>query len=153
MLAATLLVVPIAAQVDESEAEEEPTWDARIAVKAELREAASGPTGASSTVIDPAETDGATSTVAEVVATSPGVSLNGQGGHFQVFSIRGVSRHRVMNLVSGIRINSERRAGAPVSFIDPLLLGTVEVQRGPSTTFHGSGALGGVPSMIRGPKS
>jgi len=148
LLAATVLVLPIAAQVDESEAQDEPTWDARIAVKAELREAASGPTGASSTVIDPAETEGATSTVTDVVATSPGVSQNGQGGHLQVFSIRGVSRHRVMNLVSGMRINSERRAGASVSFVDPLLLGVVEVQRGPSTTFQGSGALGGVVQVL-----
>jgi len=148
VLVATLSVASVLAQADENDEEDEPTWDARIAVKAELREAASGPTGASSTVIDPDETDGVASTVTDVVATSPGVSQNGQGGHFQVFSIRGVSRHRVMNLVSGMRINSERRAGASVSFIDPLLLGTVEVQRGPSTTFQGSGALGGVVQVL-----
>jgi iron complex outermembrane receptor protein len=53
-----------------------------------------------------------------------------------------------MNRVSGRRINSERRAGASLSFIDPLLLGTVEVQRGPSTTFQGSGALGGVVQVL-----
>ena len=53
-----------------------------------------------------------------------------------------------MNLVSGMRINSERRAGASISFVDPLLMSTVEVQRGPSTTFHGSGALGGVVQVL-----
>jgi len=50
----------------------------------------------------------------------------------------------VTHLVSGARISSERRAGASTSFIDPLLMKSVDVLRGPSTTQHGSGALGGV---------
>ena len=136
------------AEVDDAETDEEDeSWDARIAVVGELRESASGPTGAASTVLDPGESADASS-LTEVAVNSPGVSRNGQGGHFQVFSVRGVSRQRVMNLVAGMRINSERRAGASVSFVDPLLLGTVEVLRGPSTTFHGSGALGGVVQVL-----
>jgi len=142
----------VADPVNEVDAENE--WDARVAVKAEMREATSAPLGASSTVVDPAQTGGAPSTLVDVVSETPGVSRNGQGGHFQVFSVRGVSRHRVMSLVSGVRIHSARRAGASVSFVDPLLMDSVEVLRGPSTTLHGSGALGGVvqirPRRFRG---
>jgi iron complex outermembrane receptor protein len=123
-------------------------WDARIAVKAELREATSAPLGSSSTVLDPAQAGSTPSNLTDLVVEAPGVSQNGQGGHFQVFSVRGVSRHRVMNLVSGMRVFSERRAGASVSFVDPLLMDSVEVQRGPATTLHGSGALGGVVQVF-----
>jgi iron complex outermembrane receptor protein len=133
---------------DEGSTDEGAEWDARIAVKAELREATSAPLGASTTVIDPERAPGTASNLTDLVVGSPGVSQNGQGGHFQVFSVRGVSRHRVMNLVSGMRVNSERRAGASVSFVDPLLMDSVEVLRGPSTTLHGSGALGGVVQVF-----
>jgi len=119
-----------------------------VNVTAELPEAPATPLGAASTVIDVAEGVAAGSTLTELVTTTPGVSENGQGGLFQLFSIRGVSRQRVMNLVSGVKINSERRAGASVSFIDPRLIGSIEVIRGPATTLQGSGALGGVVQLV-----
>jgi len=119
-----------------------------ISVTAEMKESAAAPLGASSTVIDPTLAGGTPSTLTAVVVETAGVSENGQGGHFQVFSIRGLSRHRVQTLVSGVRINSERRAGASASFIDPLLLRSAEVLRGPSTTLHGSGAMGGVVQVF-----
>jgi iron complex outermembrane receptor protein len=106
------------------------------------------PLGSSSTTIDPARLTGNRSSLTRVLADVSGVAENGQGGQFQVFSIRGVSRHRVLSLVSGMRIHSERRAGASVSFLDPLLLGSVSVLRGPATVLHGSGALGGVVQLF-----
>jgi iron complex outermembrane receptor protein len=119
-----------------------------ISVTAETRESAAAPLGASSTVITPNLAGGTPSTIKDVVVETAGVSENGQGGLFQVFSIRGLSRHRVQTLVSGVRIYSERRAGPSAHFIDPLLLGTAEVLRGPSTTLHGSGAMGGVVQVF-----
>lgn len=86
--------------------------------------------------------------VGEMVAEVPGVSQNGQGGLFQTYSVRGVSRQRVLTLVEGMRIVSERRAGVSASFLDPLLLGSVEVVRGPLSTYWGSGALGGVVQLF-----
>lgn len=123
-------------------------WEEQVATNAELREATSAPLGASSTVVEPARLATVPSTLTDVIATVPGVSQNGQGGHLQVFSVRGISRHRVMSLISGMRVTSERRAGASVSFVDPYLMDSIEVQRGPSTTFHGSGALGGVVQVF-----
>lgn len=83
------------------------------------------------------------STLTELINTSPSVSQNGQGGHFQNFSIRGVSKHRIKTVLNGVRIESDRRAGVSASFIDPLLIGDASVWRTPASTQFGSGALGG----------
>jgi len=116
----------------------------RVEVAAEAGGGTEGPLGATSTIIDPGEQSGLPSTVTDLVTAVPGVSENGQGGLFQVFSIRGVARQRVLSLASGMRIVDERRAGTTFTFIDPLLLEEVEVLQGPASTFYGSGALGGV---------
>jgi iron complex outermembrane receptor protein len=116
----------------------------RITVTAALEEVTWAPLGTSSTVLEPEETVGSPSTLANLVADLPGVSENGQGGLFQVISIRGVSRQRITHLISGMRMTSERRGGVSTSFIDPQLVESVEVLAGPATTFHGSGAVGGV---------
>ncbi|MCH9650836.1 MAG: TonB-dependent receptor [Deltaproteobacteria bacterium] len=84
------------------------------------------------------------STPAELAAHSSSVSENGQGGLFQVLSVRGVSRHRVRSVLAGVPLASERRAGVSASFIDPRLLGSVNVVRGAASAVYGSGALGGV---------
>src|SRR5690606_11963210 len=41
----------------------------------------------------------------------------------------------------------QRRAGVPVSFVEPSLLGDVNVTRGPAVVHFGPGALGGAISM------
>ncbi len=102
------------------------------------------PESMSSTVVHLDQQLGNPSTVLEAVESVPGLSENGQGGIFQTFSIRGISGPRVMTLVEGMPIVSERRAGVSASFVDPALLNGVEVMRGPASTFWGSGALGGV---------
>jgi iron complex outermembrane receptor protein len=86
--------------------------------------------------------------VVELAEGMPGVAENGQGGLSQAYSIRGTGGQRVMTLVAGTRIVAERRAGATASFIDPLLLGTVNVVRGPYSSYYGSGALGGVLEAV-----
>lgn len=106
------------------------------------------PVSMDSTVIVPTEEAAAPSTLTDALIEVPGVSENGQGGLFQVFSVRGVSRNRVMPLISGMRVITERRAGAAVSFLDPQLMGEVDVVRGPVSTWYGSGALGGVVQVF-----
>lgn len=86
--------------------------------------------------------------VVELVDGIPGVAEAGQGGLFQAYSIRGTGGQRVMTLVAGTRIVTERRAGATASFIDPLLLDTANVVRGSYSTYYGSGALGGVLEAV-----
>ena len=118
-------------------------WSERVVVTAEVEGAASAPRGASTTVLEPTRSADPPQALTDLIAIAPAVSENGQGGLFQNVSIRGVSRQRVRHMISGVRITDERRAGPASSFVDPLLMGSVEVLRGPATTFHGSGALGG----------
>jgi iron complex outermembrane receptor protein len=116
----------------------------KVTVAANDEEHLEGPRGGSVSVIKPEEAPGMPVALAELVADLPGVAMNGQGGLFQMVSVRGVSRLRVTSLISGMRLATERRAGVSISFVDPLLMGSAEVLRGPATTFYGSGALGGV---------
>jgi iron complex outermembrane receptor protein len=97
-----------------------------------------------STVVDPEDSPGLPANLTEIVVEVPGVSENGQGGLFQNVSIRGIARHRILHLVAGSRITTERRAGPTTSFLDPALIGSVDVLRGPASSYYGSGALGGV---------
>jgi len=122
--------------------------EVRESVSVVLDESPIAPLGSSSTSVTPDKNSGNPTSLADLVSQVPGVSENGQGGLFQVFSIRGVSRQRVMSLVSGMRITSDRRAGVSTSFIDPTLMQSAEVLRGPTTTFYGSGALGGVVEVV-----
>jgi iron complex outermembrane receptor protein len=91
--------------------------------------------------IDASEEGG--STLGEVAESVAGVAKSGQGGRFQVFSLRGLSRQRVKTLFAGVPLTSDRRAGVAASFVDPYLTGAVEVLRGPAGVLHGSGSLGG----------
>jgi iron complex outermembrane receptor protein len=119
-----------------------------IAVSANRGEQNFAPVSIATSVIEPEEAAAPATSVGELLAETAAVSENGQGGAFQTFSIRGVSRQRVLTLVSGMRIVGERRAGVSASFVDPLLLGSIDVVRGPSSTYYGSGALGGVVQLF-----
>mgnify|MGYP000565370201 CR=1 FL=1 len=97
--------------------------------------------------ISAAETSSNSSNLTDLITAIPSVSENGQGGHYQNFSIRGVSKHRIKTLINGMRIESDRRAGVSASFIDPLLIDQITVWRNPVSTQFGSGALGGAVDM------
>ena len=94
-------------------------------------------------IFDPAKQTQLPSNLTNLITHSPSVAQNGQGGHFQNYSIRGVSKHRIKTLINGMRIESDRRAGVSASFIDPLLIEQVTIWRNPASTKFGSGALGG----------
>ena len=75
------------------------------------------------------------------------MSLNGQGGLLQSYSIRGMSRSRVRTEIDGVPIITDRAAGNSASFLPPALIRTVTVQKGGSSAFYGSDAMGGVVSL------
>lgn len=89
-----------------------------------------------------------TANVAEAVEKVPGVALVGKGGYSMVPSIRGLAEHRILLLLDGIRITSERRIGASASFINLNNLDHIEVNRGPYSVFYGSGAIGGIINIV-----
>lgn len=65
-------------------------------------------------------------------------------GQAAVPAVRGLSGGRTLILIDGARVNSERRAGASATFLDPEILEGVEVARGPGSVAYGSDAFGGV---------
>jgi len=119
-----------------------------IAVSANRGEENFSPITVASSVVEMQDVAAPPATLTEMISTVPTVSENGQGGLLQTYSIRGMSRQRVMTLVSGMRIMAERRAGVSASFLDPLLMSSVDVVRGPSSTYYGSGAIGGVVQLF-----
>ncbi len=94
--------------------------------------------------VDPAHMQSFGITTADLISSLPGVALNGQGGSLQSYSLRGMSGARIQTRLAGVPLATERRAGNSASFIDPFLIDTVEVVKGPVSTLFGSGALGGL---------
>jgi outer membrane receptor protein involved in Fe transport len=86
-------------------------------------------------------------TIADWLAGDPSMSLNGQGGLLQSYSIRGMSRSRVRTEIDGVPIITDRAAGNSASFLPPALISAVAVQKGGSSAFYGSDAMGGVVNL------
>jgi len=89
-----------------------------------------------------------TANIAESVDKVPGVAAVGKGGYSMVPAIRGLAEHRILLLVDGVRITSERRIGASASFVNLGDIDRIEINRGPYSVFHGSGAVGGIINII-----
>lgn len=85
--------------------------------------------------------------VQDLLLRLPGVGATGQNGAFETFSIRGSGGNGILVLLGGMPITAQRRAGVPISFVEPALLGALSVTRGPSTVHFGPGALGGAISI------
>jgi hypothetical protein len=90
-----------------------------------------------SSSIDP-ERQSSPASVLESVKDVPGVAPLGQGGLFQVPSIRGAARERTILLMESVRVTSERRTGPSFSFVDSNLIERIHVTRGPAPVLYGS---------------
>ncbi|MEM1404521.1 MAG: TonB-dependent receptor [Pseudomonadota bacterium] len=86
-------------------------------------------------------------TIGDWLETAAGVTLNGQGGLLQSYSIRGFSRGRIRTEVEGVPIITDRRAGNSLSFLPPELIGSTSVERSAASALYGSGAMGGVVGL------
>ena len=84
----------------------------------------------------------------EGLSETPGVHFIGSGGFAITPSIRGLARHRVLMMVDGARVTSDRRAGTSASFALPELTQRVEVIRSASSVLYGSDAIGGVINVL-----
>ena len=67
-------------------------------------------------------------------------------GQAAVPAVRGFASGRTLILLDGARVLSERRVGPSATFLDPFVLDSVEVSRGPGSVAYGSDAFGGVIS-------
>ncbi len=82
----------------------------------------------------------------QALETVPGVNQVSEG-HASVPAIRGMARGRVLLLIDGARVTSERRVGPSATFMDPSAAEGIDVARGPGSVAYGSDALGGVISV------
>ncbi len=109
--------------------------------------AADAPSSLSSQLIDWRDSPGAPLDVQDMLVRVPGVGATGQNGIFETFSIRGSGGNGILVLLGGMPITAQRRAGVPIAFVEPGLLGALNVTRGPATVHFGPGALGGAISI------
>lgn len=78
----------------------------------------------------------------------PGVGALGSAGFSLVPTVRGLARRRVLYLVDGARLESDRRTGPNASFVSPEDIERIEVLRSASSVFYGSDAVGGVIHLL-----
>ncbi len=89
--------------------------------------------------------------VVDTLGTIPGIHFIGKGGFSTTPSIRGLARRRVLILVDGARLSSDRRVGVSASFIPPEMIRRIEVVRSSSSVLYGSDAIGGVVQIFTAP--
>ena len=105
------------------------------------------PSALATDVVTYADAIAAPSDFQDLITRGPGVGATGQNGIFETFSIRGSGANSILILVGGMPITAQRRAGVPVAFVEPALLGDINVTRGPAVVHFGAGALGGAISI------
>lgn len=89
----------------------------------------------------------APSSLSDVLRDVPGIEFSGGPRRTgETPSIRGLSGQNVLILLDGAR-QSFISAHDGRFFVDPDLIGTVEVVRGPASALYGSGAVGGVLAL------
>jgi outer membrane receptor protein involved in Fe transport len=86
------------------------------------------------------------SNLMQALETVAGVSQVSEG-QAAVPAVRGLSGGRTLILIDGARVTSERRVGPSATFLDPAILESVDVSRGPGSVAYGSDAFGGVISV------
>lgn len=131
----------------EANAQAETTWTADAVNVTAKGTAADFPSALATDVVNWQEAVGAPSDFQDLITRVPGIGATGQNGIFETFSIRGSGGNGILVVVGGMPITAQRRAGVPVSFVEPTLLGQISVTRGPSTVHFGPGALGGSISV------
>jgi len=110
-----------------------------------------GEIAGTATVIDRQELDRRQAqTLEDLVRYEPSISVVGSAGRFgsNGFRIRGVDGNRVAIEIDGVPVAEGFAVGsfadAGRDLVEPELLRTVEILRGPASAAHGSDALGGV---------
>lgn len=86
--------------------------------------------------------------IVETLSDTAGIHFIGKGGFSITPSIRGLARRRVLVLVDGTRITSDRRVGSSASFVPPEFARRIEVVRSSASVIYGSDAIGGVVNIL-----
>jgi iron complex outermembrane receptor protein len=115
-----------------------------VVVGARPRGSAADPTAAA-TVVDARRFAGEAKTVADLVATAPGVAVNGYGGLGQLatVSLRGSAASQVQVFLDGLPLATQAGGGVDLSRIPSGWIDRIEVVRGAAGALHGAGAMAG----------
>jgi iron complex outermembrane receptor protein len=105
---------------------------------------------AQSTVIEVSRFAGEARSVAELLATSPGVAVHAAGGPGQTstFSLRGASADESLLLLDGIPLQGPGGGAVDLATLPASLLSRIIVSRGVLGAQLGAGALGGAVELI-----
>ena len=125
----------------------ENTWTSEAVTVTARGTAADLPSALATDIITWQDSLGAPSDFQDLITRMPGIGATGQNGLFETFSIRGSGGSGILVVVGGTPVTAQRRAGVPVAFVEPSLLGEINVTRGPATVHFGPGALGGAISI------
>ncbi len=87
-------------------------------------------------------------TAGDALLAVPGVELSKTGPWSSRVSLRGLGGDRVLVMVDGVRVNTERGHGAQTSIVSIDRLDQVELLPGASSAQFGSDAMGGVINLI-----
>ena len=91
-----------------------------------------------------------TATVAQTLASMPGLAATRMGPSVAQPVIRGLGGDRVLMLEDGIAVGDASNSGADhTTALDPSSARRIEVVRGPGALLYGGNALGGVINVIR----
>ena len=109
--------------------------------------------GDSVTVLQPAEIRASQKkTVADLLITTPGITLSRNGGIGGTTSlrIRGAESDQTTVLIDGVKLNDPSSTGGGYNFGNLLTndIARIEVLRGPQSTLWGSQAIGGVVNIV-----
>ena len=105
--------------------------------------------GATSTVVEAAKFGGEVRSVAEMLASAPGVTIHGTGGPGQAasLSLRGASADESLILLDGIPLQGPGGGSIDLATLPAALLDRMVVSRGVLGAQLGAGALGGAVEL------
>jgi vitamin B12 transporter len=152
-LAALLAVPPALALGEGDDAPAKPSFGEEIVVTGARRRTPAGDPTAAATVVDASRFAGEAKSVAELVATAPGVAVNGYGGLGQLAtpSIRGSSADQVQVFLDGLPLNTAAGGGVDLSRVPRGWIDHIEVVRGADGAVYGAGTLGGALNIVTRP--
>jgi TonB-dependent heme/hemoglobin receptor len=81
--------------------------------------------------------------IPELLLLQSGISMAGAAYH-SAPSIRGLARRRVLVMVDGVRVTSNKNIGTPGTFVNTAEIDQIDILKGPYSTLWGSSAMGGV---------
>lgn len=87
-------------------------------------------------------------TVADALQLEPGISLQRDGIWATSISLRGLTKHNLVTLVDGNRIETSSNLAAALSLVDLNDIERIEVMKGSVSSLYGSGATGGVVNIL-----